>query len=135
MSMFKWNENYSVGVVEIDEQHKGLVRNLNELFDAMSVGKANNVLGGILDKLIRYAQVHFATEEKYFDEFDYEFSDEHKDEHQRFAEEVLEFKKSFDAGSIVMSLEVYRFLKDWLINHMLGEDQKYKTCFLEHGLK
>lgn len=134
MSIMKWNDTYSVGVEEIDNQHKGLVNILNELFDSMSIGKANDVLGKILDQLIRYAQIHFATEEKYFDLFDYEFSDEHKDEHQRFAEEVVAFKKGFDAGSIVMSIEVYRFLKDWLINHMNGEDQKYKQCFQENGL-
>jgi len=60
MSIMKWNDAYSVGVEEIDNQHKGLVNNLNELFDAMSIGKANDVLGKILDQLIRYAQIHFA---------------------------------------------------------------------------
>jgi len=134
MSIMKWNDTYSVGVEEIDNQHKGLVDLINHLFDAMSVGKANDILGTIIDQLILYAQVHFQTEEKYFDEFDFEFSDEHKDEHNSFAEEVVEFKKGFDAGNIVLSIEVFRFLKDWLVNHMLGADQKYKQCFQENGL-
>jgi len=135
MSIMKWKDTYSVGVEEIDNQHKGLVSTLNELFDAMSVGQANDILGNIINKMIRYAVIHFETEEKYFDEFDYALSDEHKDEHDRFKDEVQHFKVGFDAGNIVLSMEVFKFLKDWLINHMMVEDQKYKQCFQENGLK
>jgi hemerythrin len=134
MAIIKWAEDYSVGVEEIDKQHKVLVQMLNDLFDAMSVGKANDVLGVIINKMVGYAQLHFSTEEKYFDAFNYEFSQEHKDEHQRFTDDVASFKKGFDSGNIVLSMEVFRFLKDWLTRHILGSDQKYVKCFKENGL-
>jgi hemerythrin len=35
MALFDWKETYSVGVKEIDNQHKMLVGTLNELFEAM----------------------------------------------------------------------------------------------------
>ncbi len=135
MSLIKWTNNYSVGIKEIDNQHKGLVNLLNELFNAMRVGQANDVLGEIINQLIRYAQVHFATEEKYFDEFNFELANEHIEEHRQFAEKVVDFKKEFDGGNIVLSMEVFNFLKNWLTDHMLGMDQQYKQCFLENGLK
>ena len=131
----KWIDDFGVGVEEIDHQHKDLINMINELFDAMSVGQANDVLGEIINNLIRYAVIHFDTEEGYFDQFDYEFSEDHKEEHRKFKEDVGKFKEGFETGNIVLSMEVFKFLKNWLINHIIGEDQKYKECFRENGLQ
>jgi hemerythrin len=135
MSLVKWTDRYSVGVEEIDNQHKQLVSLLNDLFNAMRVGQANAVLGGIINQMIRYAQIHFATEEKYFDEFGFEFAADHKAEHQQFVEKVVDFKREFDKGNIVLSMKVFNFLKSWLNDHILNEDQKYRQCFHENGLR
>ncbi|NJM14282.1 MAG: hypothetical protein HC896_01855 [Bacteroidales bacterium] len=39
MSLITWNEKYSVGIKEIDNQHVNLVNIINELHDAMLKGK------------------------------------------------------------------------------------------------
>ncbi len=135
MAFMKWIDDYSVCVEEIDNQHKSLINTINELFEAMKLGRANDVLAEIIDNLIKYAAIHFDTEERYFDQFNYEFSADHKEEHRKFEEEVVKFKAGFEAGNIILSMELFKFLKNWLINHMIGEDQKYKQCFRENGLQ
>jgi hemerythrin len=50
--LLAWKPEYSVGVSELDQQHKGLVAMMNELHDAMMQGKGSEVLGGILKRLI-----------------------------------------------------------------------------------
>jgi len=69
MSIIQWDESLSVKVKEIDAQHQKLINLLNELFDAMRVGKGNQILGGILHGLLTYTQTHFKNEEMYFDKF------------------------------------------------------------------
>jgi hemerythrin len=139
MVFIKWNEQYSVGIEEIDNQHKGLVKLINKLitklFDAMSEGQANNILGEIINDMARYTQVHFATEEKYFARFRYAESDTHIKEHLKFIEEVIKFRTQFEAGNIVLSIEIFRFLKNWLVNHILVYDKKYSQYFIANGLK
>jgi hemerythrin len=71
MAMVTWNDNLSVNVAEIDLQHKKLVGLINELFDAMKIGKGKDVTGKILDGLISYTATHFTQEERYFDKFGY----------------------------------------------------------------
>ncbi len=135
MAFITWTDAYSVGIEEIDNQHKGLVKLINKLFDAMSDGQANSILNGILNELTKYTQVHFATEEKYFALYDYPESAEHIEEHLQFVNEVLKFKAQFEAGNIVLSFEVFKFLRGWLVKHIQGSDKKYSQCFIANGLK
>jgi len=135
MALFEWDETFSVNVVEIDQQHRKLVEMVNELHDAMGAGKSKEILGKIIKGLSNYAKIHFATEEKYFDQFGYPDADSHKDEHANFAQKVAEFKEGFDAGRLGLSIEVMRFLSTWLKSHIKDVDKKYGPFFNENGLK
>ena len=64
MALIDWSESMSVGIPGIDEQHKKLVQMINELHEAMKARKAADVMGKILDELIRYTTTHFGFEEK-----------------------------------------------------------------------
>ncbi len=134
MALFEWKDEMSVNVKEIDSQHKKLVNLLNELHSAMLERKSKEALGKILDELIDYADIHFRTEEKYFDRFGYPETDAHKKEHRDFVEKVLDFRKGYREGRLLLSMDVMNFLKDWLKNHIMGSDQKYSKFFNEKGL-
>ena len=59
MALMTWNDSFSVGVKAMDEQHKGLVRTLNELHAAMMSGQAKAVSGDLLKTLAKYTRDHF----------------------------------------------------------------------------
>jgi hemerythrin len=134
MVLMNWDDSFSVKVTEIDEQHKKLILLINNLYDAMMQGKGKDVLGSILSELANYTVTHFGTEEKYFDKFNYENTLPHKLEHKKFVEKVTEFKTKFDSGNATITIDLMNFLKDWLVNHIKGTDQKYSNCFNENGL-
>jgi hemerythrin len=135
MAFIEWNDSYSVGVNEIDMQHQKLVGMINDLHDAMRMGKGKDVLGEIIKGLVGYAVTHFQTEEKYFDQFGYPEAGSHKGEHSAFTQKVAEFKAGFDAGKLALSITVMDFLSNWLRNHIKGVDKKYSLFFNEKGLK
>jgi hemerythrin len=135
MAMIEWDDSFSVGVEEINEQHKKLVSMINELYDAMKAGKGKDALGPIINGLIDYTQVHFKTEEDYFDKFGYPLTQAHKLEHKGFVDKVTAFKSDFDAGNTSLTIDVMNFLKDWLIHHIKGSDKKYTEFFHEHGVQ
>lgn len=134
MALITWEEKYSVNIKEIDEQHKNLVKMVNDLHEAMSVGKGKEVMGKVLQNLINYTASHFATEEKYMTMFNYPSYPQHKGEHDKFVKQVLDFQKDFNEGNKIISLDVMKFLKDWLLNHILGTDKKFGPFFNEKGL-
>ena len=134
MALIAWTDSLSVRVAEIDNQHRKLIDMLNELNEAMRQGKGRQVIGVILGEMVEYAGIHFQTEEKYFDKYEYPASAEHKKEHSDFVEKVSDFREKFAAEKLGLSIEVMSFLADWLQNHIKGSDQKYSGFFQSKGL-
>jgi len=132
-----WEEKYSVGVQLIDDQHKKMFATINELIDAIRTTPTKEKLMGIIGQLVQYKKFHFATEERYFDEFHYEKTAEHKAAHNEFNDNLvaLQAKYTADDQTIEFAFALVDFLEDWLINHLMTADQEYKECFKEHGLK
>jgi len=129
-----WDYTYSVGVKEIDEQHQKFFAIINDLYAHFQEMKPREELVPILDRLVDYAEYHFATEEKYFDQFHYEQADEHKAAHQGFTVKMEGFRAKYDKGEEDLTIQLLDFLEDWLVHHINNVDKKFTECFHEHGL-
>jgi hemerythrin len=70
MQLF-WTGDLSVGVREIDSQHRELFRMINGLDAAIKQGKAKKEIMGLVRFLDDYIVDHFGTEEKYMTAYDY----------------------------------------------------------------
>lgn len=134
MALLSWNANYSVNVREIDDQHKNLVRLLNDLHDGMRVGKGKEILKPILDELVNYTVYHFNHEEKLFTSTGYPEIIKHKAEHTNLIQQVNRLKSDLESGKTVLTMEVMNFLKDWLNNHIVGSDKKYSSHLNSNGI-
>ena len=134
MGLINWDSSLSVKVAEIDRQHQKLVMLINELNEAMKQRKTKEILGNIVDGLLSYTAIHFKTEEKYFAQYSYPDASTHNQEHTAFVKRVADFKEKFDKGQLALSIEVMKFLSDWLQNHIKGTDRKYSDFFNEKGL-
>ena len=134
--MMKWYPKYSVGFKIIDEQHRKFFETYNKLNDAYLQGEAPEKLEAVLKELTEYTEQHFATEEKYFKEFQYEGAEEHIVQHDIFRAQVANFKKKFQESKDLSQLinEIIDLLDSWLIDHVIKMDHKYIDCFKEHGL-
>lgn len=135
MALLSWKSEYSVNVKEIDAQHRKLVDMINELNEAMAQGKAKDVLGAILDKLVSYTAGHFALEERLLQTHGYDGYQEHKDKHDKMTAKVLDLQRQFNAGQMSMTIEVMNFLKNWLDKHIVGTDMKYSAFLNSKGVQ
>jgi len=134
MPLINWDDSYSVHITKIDEQHKGLVKLVNELHDAMSQGAATSVLEKVLGSLVDYTIVHFNTEEELLRSYSYPDLDKHKVEHDKLTTQVKDFQSKFREGKSTITYELMDFLSDWLINHILDSDKKYSAYLNSRGV-
>ncbi|MGB4268596.1 MAG: bacteriohemerythrin [Spirochaetota bacterium] len=129
MEFIEWGEHLSVGVKVFDNEHKQLVALINKLNQALLAGSAKKTMEEILKNLVNYTQIHFKHEEDYMILYDYPEYEKHKREHDALTDQVMDFYTRYQAGKTVFSLELMNFLKDWLTNHILISDKKYKNFF------
>lgn len=130
--MIKWNSKFSVGYKVFDEQHIQLIEILNKVESLIKDKTIHNDLlydrlNLLFNELVDYTVYHFETEEKVFDQKNYALADEHKEQHDIFVEKVKEKLSGFRLGQDErkVALEIYNMLLDWLMNHIVGTDQKY----------
>jgi hemerythrin len=109
----------------MDEQHRVLIGLVGQLDDAMREGKGKQTLGLILERLVDYTKVHFAAEERLMKARGYPEYQEHKIIHEKMTSKVVDLERQFKDGKTMLSLDVMKFLTDWLQKHILGTDKKY----------
>ena len=122
----EWKDEYSVGSVYIDNQHKGLIEMTNELFRGCACEEHEEMLAFMrtIQEAVNYAKVHFDTEERFMKKINYPEFDIHKSEHDTFVAEVLKQVRKFEEGNCT-PLEFALFLKNWLFNHIAISDKKF----------
>jgi hemerythrin len=126
MPFMEWNPSFSVGVDELDSDHKILIALLNDLYDAVEEGKGLEAVEQTLDGLVVYVSNHFRYEEGLFLHAQYPDYASHKKTHDRLAAEVMDIQTKFKAGpDKTFPHEVLEFLKEWLCQHILVSDKKF----------
>ena len=81
-----WSNHYSMGIKLIDDQHRGLIEFVNDLF-THSTGREDEeraYFKNIIKIVVSYTKTHFATEEKYMLLTKFENYAEHKKMHDEF---------------------------------------------------
>lgn len=133
----EWTADLSVGIEEIDEQHKILVGLINRLFDQTVVHQTADpaVMDEILHELVEYTVIHFAVEESLFRIFHYPGTEAHTQHHDDLKVQVLEIQQKIKRGEASVNTELLMFLKKWLTNHILQEDKLYGPFFINQGVK
>jgi hemerythrin len=134
MAFMTWNDTLAVGVKAMDDQHKMLVKAVNDLFDAMSAGKTSTVMGPLLTSLVDYTHYHFAAEEAMLLQAKYPALTDHRGLHKELTKQVEDYVCRFKGGEIGMGTDLIEFLRGWLTQHIKKEDRPYGQWLNQHGV-
>ena len=118
----EWSNSLAVGHPDIDAQHQQLVEIANRLNTAMQEGQGRDKVGDVLKELVDYTVSHFSFEEKLMRKYGYRDSANHEKAHEQLIADVKRFIKQYESDQS-LATELMRFLRDWLINHILKVDR------------
>jgi len=122
MARLEWNSGLSVGVEQIDSQHKELIRIANGLVSAVEKKRTRHVVQNVVRRLRNYTVFHFNSEEKLMEAVRYPRRGEHQKEHEQLKEQVKWYQRRLYEMEEVKPENVLAFLKSWLIKHILHAD-------------
>jgi hemerythrin len=117
-----WKPLYSVGNVSVDNQHKQILEIVNDLHMAMEEGNDHEVVKSLLDRMLRYTHTHFEFEERLMQECGYPDIESHKGLHDVLRRKTTGLRAH---TNLVMEQDLLRFLKEWWVEHIQEEDQKF----------
>jgi hemerythrin len=126
-----WNEEYmAAGVAIIDEEHRQVVRDLNQLCRAHRAGLDRDDIRKILKVLCHFVQNHFKHEEAVLFERKCPTRDEHRIANAKFLkhfqEMVVEFSLVQDADQTAGEIE--NIVARWLSAHIYQVVASLRDC-------
>ena len=134
-TLIEWSSELSIGIEEIDSQHKVLVDLLNQLHAAILHHHGSQETLHVLDELVDYTRIHFAVEESLLRILDYPDYESHKAKHEKLIEQVQQFRQRLTEQGRASTFELLHFLKQWLTVHILESDREYTTHLLARGVR
>jgi hemerythrin-like metal-binding protein len=129
----EWNDGMSVGIPEVDEDHKRFAMLINAFNQSILNRMDASEIKKRLKQVINDAAEHFAHEEQLFKEWQYPDAEEHANKH---VETIAAYKSvlgkfvSYDFAS--EWIEAGQYVKDLLIGHLINEDMKYAEFYQKH---
>ncbi len=123
-----WNDYLKTGIDIIDQQHRGLVDLYNETAEKLAAAGSLSLddMGTLLGFLVDYAATHFRTEEALMvlGGIAEKHVTHHRESHAGFLKQVNAMVEEVANGTTLSDHQLMDFLGNWLIYHMLGEDQE-----------
>jgi hemerythrin-like metal-binding protein len=117
-----WSKILSVGIDEIDEDHRKLIQIFNILNHAVAEGDSPEYLAATLEELINCTVWHFSHEERLMLKHRYPETAQHKAEHRELIQTARELQQAvLQAGETLVDEQV-EFLERWLTEHILTAD-------------
>ncbi len=126
MESFHWDEHFTTGLLEVDNQHHRLVDMVNEFGDLLAQDTlVHKDIESIFTELAEYSVTHFRDEEILMHEVgvDQRHIDHHIHEHQQFLHEVSSMYADISPENTKTTKYLLDFLTHWLAYHILGLDQ------------
>ena len=134
MERIQWSEYLSVGIEQIDSQHKELIRIANGLISAVEKQRGDRVINNVIRRLRNYTVFHFNSEEGLMADVRYPRRGEHENEHAKLKRIVKGFQRNLYKGERLTAEDVLNFLKIWLLKHILHSDRMLAD-FIHEGEK
>jgi hemerythrin len=130
MNQITWNDSYSVNNPIMDAQHKEWIAIYNKLDHILLSDSYHEKLTAAADTLQamqKYTDYHFRAEEEYMKQINYPDLVAHRRLHTDFDDQLFTYNRNIRDGKLVLSSEVISIVKNWLLDHILNEDQQYRA--------
>ncbi|ENN96349.1 hemerythrin sipunculid [Methanocaldococcus villosus KIN24-T80] len=136
MEIIKWSKDLETGIKTFDEEHKYLVKTLNDIFELIKKGEKEKAKLLLKERVIEYATKHFKHEEKIMERYKYPEYEKHKKTHELFVKTLIEkLIPKIENGSDNDFRSAVSFLIGWISMHIINVDKKYGKWFKENSIE
>ncbi|MCB1159593.1 MAG: hemerythrin family protein [Leptospiraceae bacterium] len=133
---FNWNNNYLLGIEDIDSQHHSflnLIKKLNDVFQSVEDPK---YVKKLIAEINAYAKYHFISEENFMYSINYPNIEEHRLEHLEILDVLSEKEIALSINNFNEACEeIIAFLLKWFKSHTSLEDKQIATFYFKNKVQ
>jgi hemerythrin len=124
MSVLQWREELSVGIDDVDREHRELVELIGRLQrDLLAGASVDNVIG-LLREIYTQIAAHFAHEEKLMRLSHYKAYADHKEDHETLLDDLRDIIDEVEHDGILDESRLTDDLDRWFSDHFQTHDAK-----------
>ena len=121
----KWSKSISVGIEEIDQQHRDLFSIINDLIHIYKQPGHRNEILRILHAMMKYTERHFSTEDEFMTLYEFPKYLDHRKEHTDYLSKINVFLDGYEKGQDDLPKDMLMFLTTWWRDHTSGSDMDF----------
>lgn len=122
-----WSDTLSVGVAEIDDEHRQFIARVNDLNQAIVECADKATVERLLDLMLMEATHHFWHEQQLLVEWKYPQRAAHAAKHAQLTAQFERVMKEFEQADVSFTWALKGLhIKQLLIDHLLQEDMKFR---------
>jgi hemerythrin len=125
MTLLQWKDAFSVGVAEVDHEHRELIELINTLHSALGTERGGERVEAFLGEIFADISAHFALEERVMQERRYDAVAEHKGDHERLLDELRDIMDAQADGDSLDDARLGGVLADWFSRHFSTHDAQF----------
>jgi len=124
MSLIEWKDEFSVGVPDVDHEHRQMIALINELHANMSQPESKLGVEDFLGEIYNQISAHFALEEKIMRERKYDQYLDHKEDHERLLDELRDMMDDYEENAAFDDEALADALRVWFTEHFKTRDAR-----------
>jgi hemerythrin len=124
MSLIEWNSEFTLGIEEIDGEHRALVALINALHETMAAGTGRAEIIDGISEIYTLVSAHFAREEALMRETRYMAYAEHKEDHEVLLDDLREILDGVRSGGEYPEARLSADLQYWFSEHFRTHDAR-----------
>jgi hemerythrin len=133
VSLIAWRDDFTIGLPDVDHEHRELITMINALLESLGpVADVERIIAALGEIHARIA-AHFALEEREMRRLNYVSMAEHKDDHERLLDDILDIMDTVEAPADYDPEALGRRLSKWFSEHFRTHDARLHRWLVGRG--
>jgi len=131
MVLLEWRDEYSTGIPGVDYEHQELITLINSVYDMLGDTSDKNNIISCLGDIYGSISSHFALEERWMEQNNYDDYMAHRDDHERLLDDIGEITDDVETSHELNIEQLRERLSNWFLQHFKTHDarlHKFETA-------
>lgn len=124
MTLLEWRDDFSIGIEEVDHEHRELIGLINALHAELGGESVGERVEGFFGEILAGMSAHFALEEKVMRARHYDALTGHKADHESLLDELRDLMDEHASGVVLDEEAFAARLAEWFSAHFRTQDAR-----------